>query len=152
MKFTGHFTSVKLDLRAYQALLEEHLRNELQRVTKVWLHAVTGRVPVWSGMARASLLNVAAEIGGSIVIQPIVKSRIPLGQPMGTVKPNYGPTDFTIEISTSVPHYVTQEYTDVGISKSAPWRSFEAGASAYRAAAQTVVLPPLTFKPKRFNV
>lgn len=151
MKFTGHFTGAKLDLTAYQRRVEAHLKNELQRVTIAWLRAVTGRVPVWSGMARASLLNVAVEIGTHIAIAPIVKSRMYLGQPMGTVEADYG-LDPTIRISTSVPHYVLQEYKNVGISKSAPWRSFAAGAVAYNSTARTVQLPPLIFKPKRIRL
>ena len=121
-------------------------------VTDAWLKAATGRIPVWSGMARASLLNVAAEIGGSIVIQPRAKSRISQGVPMGTVTPKYGPDDFTITISTSVPHYVLQEYTNVGVSKSAPWRSFDAGIAAYRAAVLTVELPQPVLKPVGIKV
>lgn len=152
MRFTGHFTGAKLDLSIFQRRLEAHLKDELQRITKVWLHAVTGRVPVWSGMARASLLNVAIEIGGSIVIAPVVKSRIYLGQPMGTVESIYGPNDFIIKISTTVPHYVLQEDVNVGVSRSAPWRSFATGALAYRNAVQTVTLPLPTFKPVKITI
>jgi len=151
MKFTGHFTGAKLDLSAYQRRLEAHLAHELQRIARTWLRAVTGRVPVWSGMARASLLNVAVEIGTSIVIAPVAKSRVSLGQPLGMVTSTYGPNDFTIRITSTVPHYVLQEYTHVGVSKSAPWRSFAAGAIAYRAVAQTVMLPPLVIKPVKIK-
>ncbi len=152
MKFTGHFTGAKLDLGAYQRLLEAHLKNELRRVTKEWLRAVTGRVPVWSGMAQASLQNVATEIGTSLVISPGHKSRVGLGTPMGTVNARYGPTDFTITISTRVPHYVLQESRNVGVSKSAPWQSFEAGAIAYLKAAQSVRLPQPVIKPITIKV
>lgn len=152
MKFTGHFTGAKLDLSAFQRRLEAHLKSELQRVTKTWLHAVTGRVPVWSGMARGSLLNVAEEVGSHIDIMPVVKSRTHLGQPMGMVKSIYGPTNFTIEISSRVPHYVLQEYENVDVSKSAPWRSFAAGASMYRTAVQTVTLPFPVFKPVKIKI
>lgn len=152
MKFTGHFTGAKLDLRAYLDKLETHLKNELQRVTKEWLRAVTGRVPVWSGMAQASLQSVAIEIGTSLVITPGHKSRVGLGVPMGSVNANYGPTDFTITISTRVPHYVLQESKNVGVSKSAPWQSFEAGNTAYLAAAQSARLPQPKFKPVRYKI
>ena len=139
-------------MQAYRKLLTTHLTHELRRVALAWLNATTGRVPVWSGMAKASLMNVAAEVGGSIVIQPRAKSRVSQGIPMGTVTPKYGPDDFTIEISTGVPHYVLQEYTNVGVSKSAPWKSFEVGASAYRAAVQTVRLPQPVLKPIKIKV
>jgi len=128
MKFTGHFTGIKLDLRAYRQLLNEHMKTQLHEVARAWLRAVTGRVPVWSGMARASLLILSEMIGGRIVIVPVANiNRIPMGRPLGTATPTYGPTDFTIKISTFVPHYVLQEHQNVGVSKSAPWQSFEAG-------------------------
>lgn len=152
MKFTGHFTGAKLDLAAYQRRLTQHLTSELQRVAKVWLHATTGRVPVWSGMAMASLVNVAEEIGSSIVIQNVAKSREHLGRPLGMVTSSYGPSDFTISISSSVPHYVLQEFTNVGVSKSAPWQSFAAGAAAYLRATRIVQLPPPIYTPVKTKV
>ena len=152
MKFTGHFTGARLDLSAYRRLLQTHLKAELQRVTKEWLRAVTGRVPVWSGMAQASLQSVAIEIGTSLVVMPGHKSRVSLGTPMGTVTPNYGPNDFTITISTRVPHYVLQETKNVGVSKSAPWQSFDAGATAYLKAVQSVRLPLPVLKPTAVEV
>ena len=152
MKFTGHFTGAKLDLSAYLQQLEAHLTNELHRVTKKWLRAVTGRVPVWSGMSRGSLKRVALEIGTSLVITPKHKSRVNLGISFGDVDAKYGPTDFTIVISTRVPHYVLQESKNVGVSKSAPWQSFEAGNAAYLAAVESVRLPVPKFKPVKYKV
>jgi hypothetical protein len=152
MKFTGHFTGAKLDLNAYQSRLREHLTSELQRVTEAWLQATTGRVPVWSGMARGSLQKVAEAIGKSIVIRNLVKSRIALGRQLGIVEPTYGPTEFTMAINLSVPHYTLQEFTNVGVSKSAPWRSFDAGALAYREAVRSVILPQLIYIPIKIKV
>ncbi len=152
MKFTGHFTGIKLDLNAYKRQFNKHMEEQLHRVARAWLGAVTGRVPVWSGMAQASLLILSEMIGGRIIIAPVANiNRIPQGRALGTAKPKYGPNDFTIEISTSVPHYVLQEYRNVGISKSAPWLSFEAGAAAYRVTAQTATLPAPIYKPVKIK-
>ena len=148
MKFTGYFTGAKLDLSAYRRRLEQHLDQELQKTAKIWLGAVTGRVPVWSGMARGSLLELAELIDGRILIQPKVASRIMQGRTLGTVQQ----TDFIITITTTVPHYVEQEYKNVGVSKSAPWLSFQAGAAAYRQAAQSVRLLKPIYTPKYFKV
>ncbi|GAG59837.1 unnamed protein product, partial [marine sediment metagenome] len=141
MKFTGHFTGIKLDLEKYRQRLRDHMVVELHNIAKIWLSAVTGRVPVWSGMSQGSLLKLSEMVGGRIVISPLVSSRVPKGRALGTAKPTYGPNDFIIEISTAVPHYVLQEYENVGISKSAPWLSFAAGASAYHQAVRTTRLP-----------
>lgn len=153
MRFTGHFTGAKLDLGVYKQHLREHMEIQLRRVAKIWLSAVTGRVPVWSGMARGSLLVLAEMIGGRIVIAPVsgVASRIPQGRALGTAEEKLGPNDFTIEISTSVPHYVVQEYKNVNVSRSAPWLSFEAGAVAYNQAVKTAFLPPPVYTPIRIK-
>ncbi len=150
MKFTGKFTGIKLDRRAYLAFLQEYLQKKLFEVTNVWLNATTGRVPVWSGMSQGSLLVLANLIDSTLLITPVrgVKSRIALGEIMGTAILDVGTLGIaTITISTEVPHYVIQEFVNVGVSKSAPWLSFEAGAIAYRVAIQTIKLPAPFYKP-----
>lgn len=147
MKFTGRFVGLKLDLAVYKRQLEQHLDQELQRICRTWLGAVTGRVPVWSGMARGSLLELVGLIDGQIVIQPKVKSRIGEGQALGTAKQ----TDFIITVTTAVPHYVRQEH-GVGNSPTSPWMSFLAGSVAYRQAAQSVRLLKPVYKPIRNEV
>ena len=150
MKFTGKFTGIKLDRQAYLTFLQEYLQKKLFEVTNVWLNATTGRVPVWSGMAKGSLLVLANLIDNSLLITPRrgIKSRIELGELMGTATLDVEtPGIATITISTEVPHYVIQEFKNVGVSKSAPWLSFEAGATAYRVAVQTVKLPTPIYKP-----
>jgi len=151
MKFTGQFTGVTLDTRAWQAQLRSHLEAKLNEGAKAWLHGVTGRVPVWSGMSQASLLKLSEMIGGTIVISPRsgVKNRIPQGRALGSAVKVISDTDFTITIITQVPHYTYQEYNKParGGSPSAPWFSQFAGNEAFRAVANDVVVPPLIFKP-----
>ncbi|KKL58283.1 hypothetical protein LCGC14_2226910 [marine sediment metagenome] len=149
MKFTGHFTGPQLNLKAWEAELRTHLTKKLHEYTREWLRAVTGRVPVWSGMSRASLLELKELVGGRIYIRPKVKSRIPQGRALGTATPNITDTDFSITIVTQVPHYTYQEYrrSPRGGSPKAPWFSLFAGSEAFRAIAQDVKLPAVTFKP-----
>jgi hypothetical protein len=151
MKFTGQFTGLKLDLQTWKARLCTYLEPKLHELVRVWLAAVTGRVPVWSGMSRASLLEVSEMVGGRIVISPKVnvKSRIPQGRALGTAEKRITDTDFTITIITRVPHYTYQEYKvpPKGGSPSAPWFSRAAGKAAFRNVARHVVLPPVIFKP-----
>jgi len=149
MRFTGHFTGPKLDLKAWKAELRTHLESKLHEYVREWLRAVTGRVPVWSGMSQASLLAISEMVGGRLVISPKVKSRIPQGRALGTATPNITDTDFTITIVTKVPHYTYQEYkrSPRGGSPSAPWFSLFAGSEAFKAIAQDAILPPVLFKP-----
>lgn len=151
MKFTGHFTGIKLDRKGYEKRLKEHLIVQLHDLAKVWLSAVTGRVPVWSGMSQGSLLKLSEMVGGRIVISPVASSRIPAGRALGTADPTYGPKNFIIKISTAVPHYVLQESENVNVSKTAPWWSFAAGALAYRRASLNVTLPQPILKPVKIK-
>ena len=149
MKFTGKFVGIKLDRQAYLVFLQEYLQKKLFEVTNVWLNAATGRVPVWSGMAKGSLLVLANLVDSTLLITPRrgIKSKIALGEIMGTAIPDWEtPGRALITISTEVPHYVLQEFQNVGVSKSAPWLSFEAGAAAYKVAVQTVKLPAPFYK------
>jgi hypothetical protein len=143
MRFTGQFVGTTLDLDAYRIQLDRCLKAELQCLIKIWLGATTGRVPVWSGMARGSLLSLAEMVGGRVVISPKVRSRIPEGRSLGSAK-YIGP--YLIEFTSSVPHYTYLE-KQAGYSPTSPWLSFSAGAAAFKSSAKNVVVPPVTFKP-----
>ncbi|KKL52037.1 hypothetical protein LCGC14_2289490 [marine sediment metagenome] len=155
MKFTGTFIGAKLDLQEYKSRLQDHLWRELKLAANAWLTGTGGRVPVWSGMARGSLLELNELINGTIVIAPLrVPSRISQGRSLGTAIPESSSELAQITITTNVEHYNIQEHSKVasGGSPSAPWKSFEAGAVAFKAAASLAKLPPLRFKPKVHKV
>lgn len=155
MKFTSTFVGVKLDLRKFEKELQDYLWRELKHAAGAWLAASGGRVPVWSGMARASLLELSELVDGTIIISPLrAKSRIPQGKALGTAISKITSESATITITTNVEHYNIQEYRRVekGGSPSAPWRSLEAGATAYRNAASSARLPTPNYKPVRIKV
>lgn len=157
MKFTGTFTGIKLDLSSYMRQLEEHLTSELHRVANAWLQVVAGsrgRVPLWSGMARASLLELSELINGRIVLSPKrAKSRVPQGRALGTAIPKITSSSAFITIITDVEHYSVQEYQKLAIgSPRAPWHSLLAGELAYHEAARSTVLPPPILRPIKFRV
>lgn len=151
MRFTGQFIGAKLDLGAYRARMESYLKEKLCEATQAWVSGVTGRVPIWSGMSQASLLEVVELIGGQLVITPKAKSRIQQGRALGTAEPKFGPNDFTITITTDVPHYNVQEYTYVGISKSAPWLSLKNGELFARPILDSTLLPQPYIKPVKIK-
>jgi len=132
MKFTGFFTTATINIDKYEEELKAHLKRELHAVASDWIEAVTGRVPVWSGMSQGSLLELAELINETLIISSIggVKSRIDYGKALGSAKPNYNLKDFKITITTNVEHYNIQEFKNVGVSKSAPWHSLIAGKDA----------------------
>ncbi len=150
MKFTGTFIGAKLDLQSYKSKLQDHLWEELKLAANAWLTGTGGRVPVWSGMARGSLLELNELVDGSLIISPLkVPSRISAGRSLGTAISESSPTLAQITITTNVEHYNLQEHRKAarGGSPSAPWKSFEAGAEAFKAAAQGVMLPMPLLKP-----
>ena len=150
MKFTGTFVGATLDLQGYKSKLQDHLWQELKLAANAWLTGTEGRVPVWSGMAKASLLELSELIDGTLIISPLrAPSRIQEGSSLGTAIPESTPTLAQITISTNVEHYNLQEHNKAkrGGSPSAPWKSFAAGAEAFKAAAKGVRLPLPRFKP-----
>ena len=149
MKFTGQFLGAKVDIDKYQQQLREAIENALEEGAKLWLKAVVGRVPLWSGMARASLLELSRLISGQVVLSPLkAKSRIPKGDSLGTAEYNSDRT--TLTITTNVKHYNVQEYRS-GISPSAPWRSLDAGAVAFSNYVKSVKFPILKIKPVKIK-
>lgn len=148
MKFTARFRGLELDVPSYLSELEDFMRGKLEEIAREWLTAVTGRVPLWSGMARASLLKVSQIANGRIVLSPLkAKSRVPKGERLGDAEIKIETPIYEFTASTRVPHYVRQEY-DVGISPSAPWKSFEAGNSAARALVLSIRLPIIEFRSR----
>jgi hypothetical protein len=153
MKFTGSFVGLTLDYSDTIKALEEHLVSELHRCTGAWVQEIAGpggRVPLWSGMARASLLEVSQLVNSQIVISPLkAPSRVAEGRSLGTAEQTIRPDLVQIEITTDVEHWNIQEYEKVstGGSPKAPWRALEFAAVAFLACAETVSLPSPVFKP-----
>jgi hypothetical protein len=153
MKFTGSFIGLTLDHQDTLKALEEHLVSELHRCTDAWIQEIAGpggRVPLWSGMARASLMEVSQLVNSQIVISPLkAPSRVSEGAQLGTAEQTIRPDLYQIEIITDVEHWNIQEYERVskGGSKTAPWRALEFASAAFLACAATVSLPVPVFKP-----
>jgi hypothetical protein len=149
MRFRGTYRGIDFDLNKYTSVLDERMREHLEEGARLWIEATTGRVPLWSGMARASLLKISQLVSGRIALAPLKgKSRIPQGTRLGEAELTAKFPDYKIEIATRVEHYVIQEDRNVGKSKSAPWRSFSAGADAFIAYAGSIGLPPVVFRRK----
>jgi hypothetical protein len=147
MRFKGQFRGIFVDLIKYERLLDVYLGGKLEESARIWLTAVTGRVPLWSGMARASLLELAQLVNGRIILSPLkAPSRVPQGSVLGSATFNNSGPDYFFEITTKVSHYVEQEFQNVGVSKTAPWRSFAIGQAAWLEFARNIRLPPPIIK------
>jgi hypothetical protein len=147
-----------LDHSATIKALEEHLVSELHRCTGAWIQAIAGpggRVPLWSGMARASLMEVSQLVNSQIVISPLkAPSRVSEGSQLGTAEQTVKPGLYQIEVTTDVEHWNVQEYEKAkkGGSPTAPWRSLAVAAAAFLECAETVSLPAPVYTKHRRSV
>lgn len=148
-EFKGSFAKIKLDVPAYIQSLDSSMQIVLEQAAREWVEAASGKVPVWSGMSRASLRPITRLANTTIVISPLqAKSRIPEGERLGEASLIASFPDYRLTITTSVPHYVIQDDHRVrrGGSPTAPWKSFEAGDAAFRNFIRNVPLPPIVFE------
>ena len=156
MRFHGTFVGVKFDLPGYRRQLEDHLVELLHQGAKAWLQVVAGsggRVPLWSGMARASLLELSELIDGRVVLSPLKgPSRVPKGRALGTAIQEISESKVQLTIETMVPHYTMQERANVGVSKTAPWQSLLAGRLAFLEISKDAKLLKPEFKPVNMKV
>lgn len=149
-KMTSELVGIDLDLAAEQQRIRNRMGQAIRTGARRWVAATAGKVPVFSGMARASLFKIAELANTTIVVSPLkAPSRIPLGQALGTAEiQDRGPL-FQFTVRVAVPHYVIQETesTRPKGSPKAPFRSFDAGLRAFQLFAATVKLPAVVFKP-----
>lgn len=125
----------------------EKITGSLEEATRLalrdWLEAVSGRIPLWSGMARGSLFEVAELSGGQLVLTPLrARSRVTLGRVLGSAKLTRRPGVVEVDFQSNVKHWATQETRNVGISKSAPWQALKAGKSAFLKSLRENYRPP----------
>jgi len=158
MKITGELKALEFDLARYKVEVDNFLTASLHQGIRIWLTAVTGRVPLWSGMARAALLQISQLVNGKVVLSPLQgKSRIPQGASLGHGKVTTSFPNYSFEVQVEVEHYVIQEDTNVRNktgrgSPSAPWRSFDAGEQAFREYVRTLRLPPVQIESKAVRI
>ena len=152
-KSSGYITTGHIDIFQFERQFKQEMTLNLHKVVRAWLAAATGKVPIWSGMAMGSLLNVSETVNGGLIITPRtgIRSRIGLGRSLGSADARYGPGEYSMIIKSSVPHYVVQDVTDVGVSQSAPWMSFPTGMAAARKAALNIRINGPKIKTKRIT-
>ena len=147
-QFKGSYEVLDLNKGAYIAALNEALAEELKNAMRAWLKAVFRRVPVYTGMARGSLLPIARFLGEQVPITPKARGnastqlygrRVRASPEEGARRTTFkfdsriGRHEVTIDIG--VIHYLINEFNRVSLPlrKPGPWRSFEAGRKAYKA-------------------
>jgi len=73
MSLRGSLASISFDAKTYQAYFDKQMVEILKSSIRVWLAVAVSKIPVWSGMSRATLLKLADQVGYQIAIFPVVK-------------------------------------------------------------------------------
>lgn len=133
---------IEFNDKEYITALNKKVEEQMKEAAREWLRAVIVRVPVYTGMARESLLPLSRYLNVAIPIDPIAKRRGPSGEIQQYFAFEQQGEQFTFKYSTEVPHYLINEF-NVGLGSPplthpTPWHSFEAGRIAWREYVTTV--------------
>lgn len=159
-RFSGKFETPELNLSDFTKALYKKLENEYKAGAREFIQAAIPLIPVQSGMARGSYLNIGRLLGMTITINKkryrykrnkktgVVYRTIqdrwyypPGGGPRIPKTPESGakltsfklaniPQDTAFAFDSRVFHYTLEDLLGVR-SPSAPWRSLEAGRLAF---------------------
>jgi hypothetical protein len=135
---------IMFDDKKFRRELESQITQVLQEAVYMWIQAVVPNVPVYTGMARASLKPLAAWLlskgfDADVPINPKrndnwARSRLAEGPSFGkgskflTVRSNqYGAFQYVFDWYTLVPHWLFLETDSHPNVASAPWHALDAG-------------------------
>lgn len=141
MSFKIKVKIIKFNERGYSNALQAAIDNVIKDAAREWLREVILHVPVYTGMAKASLLPLGRFLNVAIPINPIATRKygdVATGELMGFFDFE---SDTQSRVSrfifkTDVAHYLINEFTDgLGsppLTHPTPWHSFAAGKSAFQ--------------------
>lgn len=137
---------IRVDRQGNVKRIDAETREHFHAMLAAFLRAVIPQVPVWSGMARASLKPLAQfltnragfTVSVPITPDPDAHSHIKAGQneaageALGSFKFVRSEGLLAIEMGTDVPHYSYLDFNQSSrpLRHPTPWKSFEAGREA----------------------
>jgi hypothetical protein len=135
---------MKLSDGKYTETFNTALETQIRQAARAWLRTVITRVPVYSGMARGSLIPLGQYLRVAIPIHPTEsskrhgykKDRISEGEAKGGFDFSKTKTLFKFHFSTDVAHYQFNEFNDprpiIKLQhEPIPWHSMEAGRESF---------------------
>jgi hypothetical protein len=146
--------NVKLSRANMRKAFDVAIQKEMHNAAREWLLTVYPLVPVWTGMARGSLISLGEFLHVPI---PIVKAEsaqksFPYrgywdGVPLGHFEFKFTATQFRFHYSTDVEHFADNEQFTAPafyhLIEPTPWHSFQAGHDAFVAYVTGTLLPNL---------
>lgn len=114
MKITGKFTAPRVNLTQWRKKLDEELTEAIKQSASQWLATAVSAIPVWSGAARATFLDLAQEIEDNVTIAlaPNAPNRIDKGRRSGEGKLDINARRgiYRFEYSTDLAHLIFNEF------------------------------------------
>jgi hypothetical protein len=149
MHLTANFKAPTVNFAKFKASLHERLAEALAQAGMKYLMATAETLPVWSGASRATFTPLASYVGLVLSITPVAKSRIALGEGLGTATFDAGDTNpglYTFSYETTLPHLIINEYHDATqwgfhLKNPGPYHFQGRGEQAFREFASELVLP-----------
>lgn len=137
--FEAKIKLIKIDKRGYSEALGKAVDVQMRQAARAWLRAVMFNIPIYTGMARGSLLPVGRFLSVAIPIKPVAKRKYgdaAAGAALSSFK--FERDDgfvWTFSFSTEIPHFLINEF-NVGLGSPplrhpTPWKSMEAGKIAW---------------------
>lgn len=146
LKTQYKFNKIEFDVKKFRKDLDFHIFELLKGAIQAFVNTMYPKVPVYTGMARASIGPLADVVNIQIPISPKVTgpwatTRLLLGPSMGAqgttlkdyveVRRNqYGPFRYDFTWFTGVPHWQFLEEETHPKVKSAPWWAITRGNEA----------------------
>lgn len=154
-RFSAKIDLLKVNKDELSSDVRKEIVNSIRRAARRFLIAAIVKVPIKTGMARGTFLNLGRALNVSVAISPVDHRRLihrQAGYPAVEKRPESGtifatvtvpssessPLIFNVEVTLN--YFNIEEF--VGLrSKSAPWRSFEEGQRAFLEEIKTIQLP-----------
>lgn len=138
LQFNGQLQLLELDEAKFKKTLKEALQTQLRQAAREWLRAVIPAVPVYTGMARATLSPLGRLLRVSIPIHPVAvrNDKSPsLGESKSSFNFDTSSNVFSFTWNNDVLHYLINEFNDVSksipLKNPTPWNSIEKGNIAF---------------------
>lgn len=130
-------TELRFDRERFSQAFKEAIARQVRQGMRDFLRATMFRVPVYTGMARASLRPLGAFLRVAIPIAPIAVRKgysIAEGERQGAFAVRSDKWTYSITLSISVLHYFMNEFfhSDLPLTHPTPWGSTTEGEAAFR--------------------
>jgi len=144
---------VRLNLEGYRQALHELLSDSIAHAAANYAFLAETKIPVWSGASLATFLPLARRVGFALSVNPVTRSRIPLGERSGSADfvADKDTSEYRFTYATNLSHLVYNEANNANSPKHpsvfyrllnpGPYRFLPQAAQEFSQFASQVALP-----------